>query len=93
MTIFQKNYQSQLHPFELQLAKSEKEKVLAEETKKSLQDYLQELESRENNEAEKFERARRQSHSVISSLEEKLKKGEGQALAFTTRTESLENTI
>ena len=52
VTIFQKNYQSQLHPFELQLAKSEKEKVLAEETKKRLQDYPHGLESRENNEAE-----------------------------------------
>ena len=70
---------------------------MAEETKKSLQDYLHELKSRENNEArkneEKYERARRQSHSVITSLEEKLKMSEEQALAFTTRTESLENTI
>ena len=58
-----------------------------------LRSYLDQLEAKEKTESEKYERSRRQSVGIISTLEQRVKSSDKQIVDFVERTASLENTI
>ena len=70
-----------------------KERDDAVQSKEYLQSYLNQLEEREKAESEKFERSRRESVGIISTLESRVKSSDQQVALFVERTASLENSI